>query len=75
MADGIASVVGDSKSVGEIEIGIIGKEGMTGLTYLRLGLKAQSQCRATLETLAAIKNPRPVAFVQQANYCSWASES
>jgi hypothetical protein len=36
-------------------------------TYLRLGLKAQSQCRATLETLAAIKNPRPVAFVQQAN--------
>jgi hypothetical protein len=36
-------------------------------TYLRLGLKAQSQCRATLETLAAIKNPKPVAFVQQAN--------
>jgi CRP-like cAMP-binding protein len=29
--DGIASVVGDSESVGEIEIGIIGKEGMTGL--------------------------------------------
>lgn len=29
--DGIASVVGDSKSVGEVEIGIIGKEGMTGL--------------------------------------------
>jgi hypothetical protein len=36
-------------------------------TYLRLGLKAQSQCRATLETLAALKNPKPVAFVQQAN--------
>jgi hypothetical protein len=36
-------------------------------TYLRLGLKAQSQCRATLETLAAIKNPKPVTFVQQAN--------
>jgi hypothetical protein len=35
--------------------------------YLRLGLKAQSQCRATLETLAAIKSPKPVAFVQQAN--------
>jgi hypothetical protein len=34
---------------------------------LRLALKAQSQCRATLETLAAIKNPQPVAFVQQAN--------
>lgn len=35
-------------------------------TFLRLGLKAQSQCRATLETLAAIKNP-PVAIVRQAN--------
>jgi hypothetical protein len=35
--------------------------------YLRIGLKAQSQCRATLETLAAIKNPAPVAFVRQAN--------
>ena len=34
---------------------------------LRLALKAQSQCRATLETLAAIKNPQPVAFVRQAN--------
>jgi hypothetical protein len=35
--------------------------------YMRLGLKAQSQCRATLETLAEIKSPRPVTFVQQAN--------
>lgn len=35
--------------------------------YLRLGLKTQGQCRATLETLAEIKNPKPVAFVQQAN--------
>lgn len=35
--------------------------------YMRLGLKAQSQCRATLETLAAIKNPAPVTFVKQAN--------
>jgi hypothetical protein len=34
---------------------------------LRLALKAQGQCRATLETLAAIKNPQPVAFVRQAN--------
>lgn len=33
---------------------------------LRLSLKAQSQCRATLETLANIKNP-PVVFVKQAN--------
>jgi hypothetical protein len=35
--------------------------------YLRLALRAQSQCRATLETLATIKNPPPVAFVRQAN--------
>ena len=35
-------------------------------TFLRLALKAQSQCRATLETLAAIKNP-PVVFAKQAN--------
>ena len=35
-------------------------------TALRLALKAQSQCRATLETLAAIKNP-PVIFAKQAN--------
>jgi hypothetical protein len=34
---------------------------------MRLGLKAQSQCRATLEALAEIKNPRPVAFIKQAN--------
>lgn len=33
----------------------------------RLAMKAQSQCRATVETLADIKNPRPVAFVRQAN--------
>ncbi len=36
-------------------------------TYMRLALKAQSQCRATIETLAALKNPAPVAFVRQAN--------
>lgn len=35
-------------------------------TYMRLALKAQGQCRATLETLAAIKNP-PVVFAKQAN--------
>ena len=35
-------------------------------TYLRLALKAQGQCRATIETLAAIKNP-PVIYAKQAN--------
>jgi hypothetical protein len=34
--------------------------------YMRLALKAQSQCRTTLETLAAIKNP-PVVYAKQAN--------
>ncbi len=36
-------------------------------TYLRLALKAQAQCRATLEALHEMKSPRPVAFVRQAN--------
>jgi hypothetical protein len=35
--------------------------------FLRLAMKAQSQCRSTIETLAEIKNPRAVAFVTQAN--------
>ena len=34
---------------------------------LTLALKAQAQCRATLEALAEIKNPRTVQFVKQAN--------
>ena len=33
---------------------------------MRMALRAQSQCRATLETLAAVKNP-PVIFARQAN--------
>jgi len=35
-------------------------------TYMRLALKAQTQCRATIETLANIKNP-PVVFTRNAN--------
>ena len=34
--------------------------------YLRLALKAQNQCRATLETLTRLKNP-PVVVGQQTN--------
>ena len=37
--------------------------------HLRLAFKAQNQCRSTLETLAAIKNP-PVVFAKQANISS-----
>ena len=36
-------------------------------TYLKLALRAQSQCRATWETLATIKNPPMVGYVKQAN--------
>ena len=35
-------------------------------SFLRLALKAQGQCRATLETLSNIKNP-PVIYAKQAN--------
>ena len=34
---------------------------------MQLALKAQSNCRMTLETLNEFKNPRSVAFVQQTN--------
>ena len=34
--------------------------------HMRLALRAQSQCRATLETLANVKNP-PVVIARQAN--------
>lgn len=34
--------------------------------FMRLALRAQSQCRATLETLSAIKNP-PVIYAKQVN--------
>jgi hypothetical protein len=36
-------------------------------TYMRLALKAQGQAARTIEALAELKNPRSVAFVQQAN--------
>ena len=44
----------------------LGEKPVTMERYLRLALKAQSQCRATLETLAAIKNP-PLVIAKQAN--------
>jgi hypothetical protein len=34
------------------------------LLYLKPALKAQSQCRATFETLASLTSPRPLAVVQ-----------
>jgi hypothetical protein len=44
-----------------------GEHNHTAEMYMRLALKAQSQCRATIEAIAEIKNPKPVAFVKQAN--------
>ena len=38
-------------------------------TYMRLALKAQAQCRASLEALAAIKSP-PILFARQANFAN-----
>ena len=35
--------------------------------YLKLALRAQSQCRATWEALSAIKNPPVMGYVRQAN--------
>jgi hypothetical protein len=35
--------------------------------YLKLALRAQSQCRATWETPSAMKNPPMVGYVRQAN--------
>lgn len=43
------------------------QERLSGMEIsLRLALKAQNQCRATLETLSAVKNP-PIIYAKQAN--------
>lgn len=35
--------------------------------YMKLALRAQAQCAKTIQTLGELKNPRHIAFVQQAN--------
>jgi hypothetical protein len=45
----------------------LGNYNQTAEMYMRLALKAQSQCRATIEAIAEMKNPKPIAFVKQAN--------
>ncbi|QZA77289.1 hypothetical protein K4H28_13510 [Deefgea tanakiae] len=42
--------------------------------YMRMALKAQSQCRATIETLAEVKNPRVAVFANQANISNGAQQ-
>jgi CRP-like cAMP-binding protein len=44
LEDGIASVVGDSKTFGQIEIGIIGKEGMSGLQVVLGNDRSPYEC-------------------------------
>ena len=36
-------------------------------TFMRFALKAQNQCRATIDTLAQIRNPRQTVITKQAN--------
>lgn len=48
-------------------VGNIGSYPETVALYMKLALRAQSQCRAVAETLHEMKHPRPVAFFQQAN--------
>lgn len=38
------------------------------IEMMRLALKAQNQCRSTLEAVAAIKNPASTLFARQANF-------
>jgi len=38
-------------------------------SFMKLALRSQNQCRATLETLATIKNP-PVVYARQANFAN-----
>lgn len=45
----------------------IGKQAELSERYLRMALKAQSQCRTTLEALAEIKAPKSATFIKQAN--------
>jgi hypothetical protein len=35
--------------------------------YMRMAMRAQSQCRMNLEALAEMKHPKAIAFVKQAN--------
>ncbi len=69
-----AMLFGQAKALSAVFHGCLAKAGANlgshldaTETYMRLALKAQSQCRTTLEALIEAKNPRSVAFVKQAN--------
>ena len=42
--------------------------------YMKLALKAQSQCRTTLQAISKIKNPTIVGYVRQANIAHGAQQ-
>jgi len=46
---------------------MVARYGEAAERYMKLALKAQSQCIRTIEALGELKNPRAVAFVKQAN--------
>lgn len=46
---------------------MVARYGEAAERYMKLALKAQSQCVRTIEALGELKNPRSVAFVRQAN--------
>ena len=52
----------------------VGSYAETVEIYLKLALRAQSQARATAETLHEMKYPKPVAFFQQANIAHGAQQ-
>ncbi len=45
----------------------VGRNPETVERYMKLALKAQSQCRSTLQAISKIKNPMIVGYVRQAN--------
>lgn len=49
-----------------IEKGMAQEQLLQYEAHMRLALRAQSQCRATIEALAGIKNP-PIVYARQAN--------
>jgi hypothetical protein len=44
-------------------------------TYLRLALKAQSQCRTTIEALGELKQPQSTNFIEQQNVANQQREN
>ena len=72
MASMEAMLVGQAQALQTVFVGLALKAtNQTHLvqytTFMNLALKAQSQCRATIEALAELKQPKQVAFVKQAN--------